>query len=185
MTSVAIRDDERFLLISGDKFARLWNIQTGTDAWRTPVSNQARSVCFDEKGESVAVLSSLGEFVILDEATGHESRRGKLPMDAQIVFRANGEYLAAGAFGQVIRVFNLDGQELARVGQPQEIENVAFSSDGRMMATASYSGLPIVQMWQTHDLIETACRNLDRNLAQEEWEKYFAGESYRKTCPKR
>ena len=60
---------------------------------------------------------------------------------------------------------------------------VAFSADGKYVATASRDKTARVCLWRPEDLIAEASSRLTRNLTYQEWQRYFPHEPYRKTCP--
>lgn len=62
------------------------------------------------------------------------------------------------------------------------VEAVAFSPDGKWVATAS-GRTARVWLRRSEDLIAEACARLTRNLTLEEWRQYVGDEPYRKTCP--
>jgi len=59
---------------------------------------------------------------------------------------------------------------------------VAFSPDGKLLATASADNTARLSFWRPEDMIAVACSRLNRNLTREEWKQYLGDESYHKTC---
>jgi hypothetical protein len=59
---------------------------------------------------------------------------------------------------------------------------VAFSPNGKMLATGDSEGRVIlwyldIELWK-----ELACRTANRNLTPSEWAQYLGNEPYYKTC---
>ena len=75
------------------------------------------------------------------------------------------------------------------------IEDLAMSPDGRTFVSAGASkpngikgtggSAKTVRLWSMdlESWIADACRVANRNLTHAEWEKYFPGETYHKSCP--
>ena len=74
---------------------------------------------------------------------------------------------------------------------PGEISSAAFASDGQRshwLVTSfreNKTGRDIVCLWNMRldELMKLACHTAGRNLTKEEWQQYFYGQSYQKTCP--
>jgi len=74
------------------------------------------------------------------------------------------------------------GREVTRLAHGGTVWTVAFSPNGRYLATASADYTTRVWLWRPEDLIAVACTRLTRNLTLEEWRQYLGDEPYRKTC---
>ncbi len=111
--------------------------------------------------------------------------RSSLAMDPGIntmAFSPNGKYLATVDTFH-IRVWEVTrGQEVARWRNNQIVSTVAFSADARSLLISG-SGPSQRWLWQAHDLVQSACGRLTRNLTLAEWRQYMGAEQYRKTCP--
>ena len=73
-------------------------------------------------------------------------------------------------------------KELVRLTHDDSAIGVAFSPDGKLLASTSGASA-FLNYAYTEDVKREACEFLTRNLTLAEWEKYMGGEPYRKTCP--
>jgi len=67
-------------------------------------------------------------------------------------------------------------------GHKGRINSVAFSPDGEWLVSGGMDKDLRVWTLSIDRLVERACRLAGRNLTLSEWEQYFVGELYRKTC---
>ncbi|MFA4917342.1 MAG: hypothetical protein WC560_11830 [Syntrophales bacterium] len=72
------------------------------------------------------------------------------------------------------------------VGQcPHEvvIEDVVFSTDGKLLASAIRDGISHLWRWQLEDLIREACGRMTSKPPLSEWSKYLGEDPYHPSCP--
>jgi len=93
----------------------------------------------------------------------------------------------------IVATVNADGQAqlwdlkthelLSVMSHGVSLSAVAFSPDGKRLATGDTEGTIKIWLVEIDDLIEIACNSLSRNLSQEEWLQYMDRLPYHQTCP--
>jgi WD40 repeat protein len=170
VASVAFGLDDRWLATGGggwDDTARLWDLDLLLDR--------------DPDAEIAA-----GEVQIL---YGHAAAL------SSVAFSPDGLWLASGSLDDTARVWDLEAlldadpggdspatDSVVLNGHEDNVTAVAFGLGGRWLATGSLDAT--VRLWrmQQDDLVAIACQIAGRNLMQDEWEQYYRGEDYRRTC---
>ena len=123
---------------------------------------------------------------------------------AEMTFSPDGKTLITAATMQAenktYNIFLWDMDKRQIIGQPItahtfKLDDIALSPDGRVLASAGSDflsgqrdvsrGTLSLKLWdmKLESWIEKACRVANRNLRPAEWELYFSGQKYRKTCP--
>lgn len=133
-----------------DKGLEFWDLTNGRHAkgWRAPQVKQVRTVCFSADGKLVLIGTEDG-VLVWDPATGKRVR--KLPGKAlgNLVLSPDGKTVAAfgnGSLltptGAVLQVWDLAtgaprAANTAEYGHSWEVDGVAFSPDGRIVASSA------------------------------------------------
>jgi WD40 repeat protein len=114
---------------------------------------------------------------------------------SSVAFSPDGLWLATGSLDDTARVWDLlalldaepggdspASDSVVLNGHEDNVTAVAFGLGGRWLATSSLDAT--VRLWrmQQDDLVAIACQIAGRNLMQDEWEQYYRGEDYRRTC---
>jgi WD40 repeat protein len=177
---------------------RLWNISTRhmIEQPHGGHKDEITSVAFSPDGKTLASASGLadGTIRLWDVATRQPlggAFTGYVAVMNKLVFSPDGETLISASLGdnlpnQNIFLWNVATRQL--IGQPllrqeDSVKDIAVSPDGRWLASGGFDKALVLWEMKLEYWIAGACRVANRNLTPEEWEQYFSGQPYNKTCP--
>lgn len=198
--ATAVCPDQKTLAVTSGSISRAgWQAHTGT--WAMP---QARLLIsfdlldtlgagqrgLDDRSAALLACSADGRRLAMparDAVVVREVDGGALvarlphPGVHTVAFAPDGAYLATAGRGPV-RIWQLSsGAEVARLLDDAPVERLAFSDDGRYIATRAADGTRSF-LWQPQQLIDEACALLPRPLAPDTWRRLFPEALYVATC---
>jgi WD40 repeat protein len=75
------------------------------------------------------------------------------------------------------------GRKVLSLVHDNDVTDVDFTPNGNYLLTGSQDHTASLWYWRPQDLLNEGCDRLTRNLSPQEWQEYFNGEPYRRTCP--
>jgi WD40 repeat protein len=113
--------------------------------------------------------------------------RGHQKEIVDIAVNLDSRWLVTGSDDATSRIWNLAARDPAAASVPLSghettVMAVAISSDSRQVITAAQDTTVRVWPLRVEDLAVLACRAAGRNLTWPEWQQYFPGQTYHKTC---
>ncbi|MFC1997531.1 WD40 repeat domain-containing protein, partial [Chloroflexota bacterium] len=173
-------DGSKLALGNEDGNIFLWDITSDNSVITlTSQIEGASSVSWNPNGAYVAVAGT-DEVVVFDV-------KNTIPIfttegHANVDWSQDGRKLLSSGVGNSIAVWDsASGQLMGRLaGHTNIVTSLAISPDGNQLATGGADR--IVRIISTRYL-EPPCNWALRNMSLDEWELYFPGETYHRTCP--
>ncbi|MGA9996470.1 MAG: hypothetical protein WBP93_13710 [Pyrinomonadaceae bacterium] len=177
-------DGNSIITTSNARIVRIWDAHTFKlkDELNTDHEKDVYSARFSPKGDLIVTASADGTARVWDAATLKKvaELRGHTDEVNSAMFSPNGQFIVTASDDKTARVWDTTTWRVVNVlrGQKGKVFTAAFSPDNKYIVTASDDGTAhiyppemfAVPMKELLELIPL--RILQRNLAQEEWEKY-------------
>ena len=172
----------------------LWDLKNNySSTKKSPgISNPITSICFNSKGDRLAVgdisgmiriLDAGSDFSILYTEVGHTARV------TEINYSRDDKFMATAGLDGTVRLFLTDNYDLAPIVMNDHIDwvwTVSFSDDGKTVYSGSMNSVIQKFPTDTEQLAELMCPLLTRNMSKTEWDKYVAPDiPFEKTCDKK
>ena len=182
------------------KNSRLWlatkngevievNSDQQVDSRFTPYQNKnLTSLAVNKSGKLAAIGYRQGEIVIWDlqQSKAIQILPGHTAAITDLHFDEKDKFLISGSYDRSIRLWQLDKlQEPPLTIQDHDswVSAISFDPSGNYFYSGVFGG--IQRRFTTHaeDMTQDLCRQLSRNLTQQEWAEYVADDlSYEQTC---
>ena len=156
ISSLAFSPDGKMLASdSRDGTIRLWDVVTGEQKWTlTKDSDDATMLSFTPNGRTIVSVSWENEISLWNSITGEHKKTFAMHPDCSVTgaaFNPDGKTGAIGSDDGIIYLHDLDTGELKIIltGQGEHIDNLAFSPDGKTLATSSHID-ETIRLWDAH-----------------------------------
>jgi WD40 repeat protein len=160
----------------------VWDVRNRTELPRLPWGTDYGKWAISPNGRYLAQHDGVA-VEVYDLETGRQlSRLLHEDYVHHVAFRPDSQHLATAAQDRTAREWTLSGQEMLRLNHGREVNDIWYSGDGKRLMTGSAGAPERVWLLSDAEVIDIACRQVQRNLRPDEWRQFLGGEPYRKTC---
>ena len=197
VAALAFSPDGRWLATgSWDKTIHLWDLHAanpsahprilrGHEDWVTALafSPNGRWLATGSRDKTARLWDMRG-----DNPVGQARvLRGHVGAITTLAFSRDGHWLATGSEDRTVglwdmHILDLVADPVLLRGHEGPITTLAFSPDERSLATGSKDHTARLWLLPLDELVSMACRSAGRDFTLEEWQQFFPGEAYHKTC---
>ncbi|MCE6998125.1 hypothetical protein LZG04_25495 [Saccharothrix sp. S26] len=185
VNSVAFHPDGRTVVGSTQDESVVWNVADHTRVATLPHGGAGHGAVFSPDGRTLATVSAEGTVIVWDTRTWAPLRTLTHPDPlVGIAFSPDGRTLATGSTDRTVVLWDAaTGAPLAALTEhTAPVNAVAFSPDGESLVTGSSDKSAILWHTDPEDTTERVCRDLARDLTEEEWRQFLPETPYRRTC---
>jgi WD40 repeat protein len=168
----------------------LWDVlsRQPIDQPSTGHTSFVHSVAFSPDGKTLASDGGDGTIILWNVANRQrigQPLAGHTGYVRSVAFSPDGKTLASGCDDKTIILWDVASHQpicQPLIGHTGYVRSVAFSPSGKTLASVSEDKTVILWDVDPQSWLARACGIVGRNFTRQEWDAYFPGEAYRKTC---
>jgi WD40 repeat protein len=189
----------RIVTVSSDNTAKVWDARSGFELFTlSGHTNKVWQAAWDPAGTRIVTVSEDGTAQLWDARTGARlyTFMGHNGGVYSVEWNSDGTRIVTTSTDRTAKVWDARaGKELfSLIERDRSVLSTAWNSDNTRILTVSLGAQHAVEVWSVRihfakiygadSLIEFACTRTERNLSQDEWERFLGADvPYRVTCP--